>query len=412
MRPHTSAARVPRACTLLFSAMLAALGAGLGAQSPTPTWSARLEWRLRDDPSGAWRTDVIPAAVATRGDSLVAALPLDRTLLLIDRDGRIVRTFGRAGAGPGEIERPSAVGLLGDTVWVADAALQRFTRYAPGSRPAVTRSFRDITDAVAPRTGSAAGRLWPHSLLANGRILVLSPLPPDPRSAAGSGRSVALLADTSARRVDTLGVLDERNAWFLVGRGGADAPSTMRFRNPFAHKDLLALDPYGRRTVLVQLQDAASPRAPSYTVSAWGADGRRIFSRRIPFTPRAVTGTDVAEAANGFREIRPPARSGGAGALDVGPALSSAVGKGSVHPPVTRLLVGADQSIWLRRSTGRADRDTWLVLSAAGDPLAEVHLPRIASRVVVAADLEHIWAVEDDERAATERTLVRYRVSP
>lgn len=73
-------------------------------------------------PIDVWVDDV--------GDVYVLDVNLAR-VLVVSRDARITRTFGREGAGPGELRRPIALAVQGDTVRIIDfgnARMQLFSR--------------------------------------------------------------------------------------------------------------------------------------------------------------------------------------------------------------------------------------------------------------------------------------------
>jgi hypothetical protein len=52
----------------------------------------------------------------------------EREVRVYDEDV-LVRRFGRSGSGPGEFEMPTAMGLLGDTLWVTDFRAQRLSLF-------------------------------------------------------------------------------------------------------------------------------------------------------------------------------------------------------------------------------------------------------------------------------------------
>jgi len=61
-----------------------------------------------------------PLAFAAGPDRLYVADALDCAIKVFTKDGRFVRSFGRKGAGPGELSFPSGVAVSGDSVVVAD----------------------------------------------------------------------------------------------------------------------------------------------------------------------------------------------------------------------------------------------------------------------------------------------------
>ncbi len=78
------------------------------------------QWTVGDDPdAGAQFYIVWEAARHHSGEFLVIDAGNDRVVVL-DESGRLVRSFGRAGDGPGEFSRPTGLALRGDTVLVGD----------------------------------------------------------------------------------------------------------------------------------------------------------------------------------------------------------------------------------------------------------------------------------------------------
>lgn len=75
-----------------------------------------------NDVSGALRTGEGTVVVADDGDLRVR---------FYDADGRFVRQVGRAGEGPGEYRSIWTLGQAGDSLWVFDGRLDRFTYLGP-----------------------------------------------------------------------------------------------------------------------------------------------------------------------------------------------------------------------------------------------------------------------------------------
>ncbi|MBK8646135.1 MAG: 6-bladed beta-propeller, partial [Gemmatimonadetes bacterium] len=63
-------------------------------------------------------------------DSEVFVLPAETPeIRVFGADGRHRRTIGRRGAGPGEFDAVTAIGLVGDTLWTLDSNLRRVTLF-------------------------------------------------------------------------------------------------------------------------------------------------------------------------------------------------------------------------------------------------------------------------------------------
>jgi hypothetical protein len=109
------------------------------------------EGRVQELPPGAFDADALPelafveelrigsvddpdagfsriGAVTTLPDGRVLVLEaLDRQVRIYGAEGRLERTIGRAGDGPGEFQGPLRFGMLADTLWVADLGSGRIT---------------------------------------------------------------------------------------------------------------------------------------------------------------------------------------------------------------------------------------------------------------------------------------------
>lgn len=67
--------------------------------------------------------------VTDRGDVFVLDA-MSRDVRVFDSDGELLRVIGGPGEGPGEFASPVSMGLLGDTLWVADVRNRRMTWFS------------------------------------------------------------------------------------------------------------------------------------------------------------------------------------------------------------------------------------------------------------------------------------------
>ena len=88
-------------------------------------------------------------------------------VLVFDRGGKIIRTIGSRGSGPGKLLAPSALAVAGGRVYVADTGNGRIVRFSTGGSHlgsfgrfrtirgiAVTPDGSRVYGADAARTGS------------------------------------------------------------------------------------------------------------------------------------------------------------------------------------------------------------------------------------------------------------------
>jgi streptogramin lyase len=72
-----------------------------------------------------------PVAVAFDDAGLVYVLDQQRSRVLVfDRAGKIIRTIGSRGSGPGKLLAPSALAISGTTLFIADTGNARIVRYS------------------------------------------------------------------------------------------------------------------------------------------------------------------------------------------------------------------------------------------------------------------------------------------
>jgi hypothetical protein len=80
--------------------------------------------------------------LAPHGGRLFVLDGMRKTVAVFDAAGRLERTIGRAGHGPGEFVDPTAIAFAGDTLWVADPASgNRLSAFEPDGRFVTERRF-------------------------------------------------------------------------------------------------------------------------------------------------------------------------------------------------------------------------------------------------------------------------------
>lgn len=353
-----------------------------------PRWIAEPEWRLDSDTR---RLDAAVAGVVSDSGELLAVLLLDRTIIRVDQRGQLIGALGRQGGGPGEFQRPVAVGLLGDTLWIADNVLRRFTLFAPNKDP-LTRNFGDAFEQ--PQASGNGFRVRPLALLTQGRVLLENPINvPDTSARTTVEAGHVLLANLRSGRLDSLSTFVRRSPVIVARVAGSGFIQSL---NPFALNDLVTFDPRGRSIVFVRMP--TDQRDASISVTAWKSDGTRSFQRQIAFEPRYLTKGEIDQVIDRMLGLqRPSTQNAPAVQIISGPTA------GSILPPVKSVHVGADQSIWLGRSVG-----DWLVLDALGKSIGTISLPK-STRRLLAVSAKRIWALDENETTGVV-TVVCYRI--
>lgn len=328
-----------------------------------------------------------------------------------DQLGRVGRevTFLRTGAspGPGEYASASAIGLLGDRLWVADRIARRVTLFDGDLEPSATWS---PGEGMGSRQSGVRRR--PVAVLSPASVVVAD-LPDEP-SVQGYGDSGArlLVMEPEGTVVRELPALDPSHAWTV-----ATAPPAYRlhYREPFAFNDLLRADPFGRRLVVLRRPEPGRPDSASYVVTAYGPEGAELWSARRTYRPRRLTDRDFDRWVD----------SAAARASDAERSLEfyrelyrKHVYRPSFYPPVPSrafagiftgsIAFGEDGTVWVER-WGFGEESTWDVFDAQGDFAGTARGPDGLRLLVV--DGEHGWGLLDRTVSGEfGRSVVRVRV--
>lgn len=374
-------------------AIASLLGTGCEESSPdpapeVPVRSVAEEQRVgsRTGPDALTRpTD----ATLLEDGSLWVVFGREATIRVVDPRGRIVRTVGRRGSGPGEFTRPGAVQPYFDSVVIADPP--RLTLHpVTGGDP---RTFVP----VSPQQGSSDGALLPVAYLAGGRTLLF------PRI-RGTGLRPNLVDSVVLRAVGgdedrpvAFAALNWTGSRMVIRDPDATGPAAVFTDHPFGAYDLWAVQPDGRGVLVVDRHTAAD--AGRVLLRIIDPQGDTVVDRRVVIgPPRRIRDSQVDSVVDQLvqmilesRGARPP--NPRVGARWVRDALGDVP---PFHPPVDDLLAAADGTIWLRKTDVAApDEQEWLRLDARGDPLERVRLPGDVRILDAREDV--VWGYQRDE---------------
>ncbi|MBW3551994.1 MAG: hypothetical protein KY466_00715 [Gemmatimonadetes bacterium] len=326
-----------------------------------------------------------------------AALSSDGRLLFVQQrppavkvfdasSGELVRTFGRAGEGPGEFVQVSYLSVQGDTLFAADRRQQRLSLFTFDGTHLRTERIASsevpgATGPTIPLLPAPEGLVWGEALLRLGTTML--PL-------------VLMRRDG-----DIVRVVAER----LVERGTAQASGGGRvfaFMQPFAGLDhQSAFAPDGSAVALVEVFPGDEDRG-AFVVMKVDAAGDTVYARRFRYDRIPVT-TAQRDSIHYLWATR------FAGADEPRSDLGTArehVRVPEYLPPISEVLLGADGRVWLRRESLSAPTATWLILDPSGHPTAAATLPRKARLLL--AERDHAWAMVTDDLDVPY--LVRYRI--
>lgn len=317
-------------------------------------------------------------------------------------EGRLIRTIGRQGEGPGEFKGSGRMGILGDSLWVLDLGTYRYSFFTLGGEFLGSRAVpidlgRDL-EASPPRPrglfsdGSMSGSspAWSH-LVANGTIT----------------HTAVLRLDSSGAVVDTVATYPLGNTtWQLADPNNERSFQSFR-PQPFSDTELVGLSDYRLLVVRVNRTAPTTEGLQAFNVTALRFGGDTVFTMDYPYTPipidQQLVDSLIADYALGVSRSPFPSAPPQARAEEW---ARRTLYVPAFHPPVSDLRLGRDGSIWLRGEMTGEPTVKWRILGPAGSLLGAVRLP--AGLYAYAADVDQIWGLEQDELDVPY--IVSYRV--
>lgn len=350
-------------------------------------------------------------AVAPDGRTLVVE-GLVPEIRVLQPDGTFERRFGRRGEGPGEFASPPKIGVMRDTVWAIDPALERITLFDMAGQ---VRSTHRITTVDVPLPNGIASTFpWigrdDGTFL--GHMLRVSYLPPDRggTEVAPDGEFPVPLVRFAldGTVLDTLGFAPEPPPAIWRPEGLYDLPEidyvqdgNLRARVPAPRPLMPVRTPVPDGYVDVD----PTPEGPRLRLTHVRATGDTAWVRTLTWDP--VPYTDAGLDSLAARS----ARAAGQTPPDDWEALAERVRTRmrfpEFRPAVADAFVGDDGTLWLRRDLGDVPDARWVRITPDGDLDSQITLPASARVLWQRDDL--MWVSEPDEMDIP--WLVRYRIS-
>lgn len=377
---------------LVSLACLAALATSTASQA----WSLSEDLRI-GSVDGPDALTLVASLTVDRQGRIYVLEPENQRVRVFGSDGTALAELGRRGDGPGEFRLPLHMGWVGDTLWVFDVAASRVTLWHQHGRAYDFRIAAPTSD-TDPAPGSLVALLGDGSLLLAARPGMAR----DSRRGGSDGGSEGPLYRTARDGADIVHWTSLRFADpVAIQRTGS---RLMLGNQPFDDGTLIGVAPDGNLIGIVHRRAAARSATDHFSMLVLNAAGDTLTARRYPYRP-----TRLADQAVNAAVRIPDARFGERfpseeAALD---AIREALYIPLYHPPVSRIVVGRDHSIWLRREDAGAGNVTWMVLDPSGNPLGRVETDRNVR--IVHADQDRVWAVVHDEWEVPH--VVRYRIA-
>ncbi|MDX2262214.1 MAG: hypothetical protein SFU84_11015 [Gemmatimonadales bacterium] len=372
--------------------VLLALGtaASASAQAPKPLTVTR---DLLIAPEEADLSPVGSAAVSPRGHILIGQM--DDNLIKVFAPNGAISTIGGKGSGPGEFQRVTRIGFIGDSLWALDPSLSRINIYGP--------DFKYVRTFAQPLSAMSAGpeqdvSYFTQAVLPGGDIRAIAAIRPKaakPSWAVGSdsGATVTVRISPNGEFKGPLLVSPPSRCRinYTFGKGSGS------WSIPFCPEHL-STDWDGGSGVAEVVVEGAAGKATSYRVRVVDDRGSVRFTRSIPFKPISVTKAALDSMVKRRAETL----------KTMPPVMAKAVPDPKpypTYPPIRRVILGRDYSVWLEERT-TAGGHRWLVLDPKGTTVGVVTLPNEVS--IRVAELGTIWATIAD--ADDLQGIVRYKV--
>jgi hypothetical protein len=314
--------------------------------SDVPLWAAGEEWQLRErfrigraegegpDLFG----EIRDIEVAPGGELYVLDAQASEVRVFGD-DGTHLRTFGRAGQGPGELSRP--IGMAFDpegVLWVNNWGNARYSAFDPGTGEVLREPRRLAGFGMIP---------WPGAIGRNGQMIDVG--------LDASGKPAILGLDTAFVPVDTLAMprADDRHQIFF--RRGNQV--VMSMIEPFAPQPSWSPHPDGGIIV---------GEGATYRIHRVHLDGDTAMTIEVERAPVPVTSEERDSALATFQEARQYAD-------DAVPDRQPSVA--DVKPAHSRVFVDDEGRIWVGRTAARGEDPAWDVFDRDGRLLGAVTIP-------------------------------------
>jgi hypothetical protein len=294
-------------------------------------------------------------------------------------DGSLVRRIGRDGEGPGEFRAVGAFGFIGDTLFVTDNTLSRFSLFDGDG--AFLESSQWTTVAGEPRDQLIEFPVGPEVVLADGSALAQQGVGYR-RGAAARFDVPVLRLHRGSTRQDTVALRSfELPAVTMLSEQGHEHPILA----PIQDYSLIEIMEDGSGVAIVERAAATSAEAHAFRLVKIDADGDTTLAREYPYTPVA---TPAAEAERHVDALLERTASSPRGSPSREGVLRTYSQNGFIPaflPPVNALRTAQDGSIWIERERAAPDSTTWNVIGESGELAGEVRLGG-GARVMAATD--------------------------
>ncbi len=382
-------AQRPRAGAILRAALLCCAVAGGPLTDATPaaaqTWETTPEVDYRDPGDLAFGGAALDAVAVGDGGVLYIAVNLNRGIAAFDPEGRLLRTFGREGDGPGEFRRITALGTSIDgAVWAFDSRLRRLSLFSPSGvyleSHRVPQAHRAALVSEGRRIATVVEYPWAGP-----------PTLAPPRRVSDTDRTLMVeLRSLDGAEIDTVLVVEAPGVRFRVElRDGR----RMTHVQPWGEIPVFGFFPRAGGAFVATARDSGRSE-----VARVGTGDRDRDDLTVQLPTRRVENRDVELWAETFAERveRFPVP------VD---AVKDALARPPFFPGAPRAVGTPGGGFWMQLP-GAVDRSLWAYVAPNGTLRGRIRIP--AWSEILAGNETHIWVKRFDEFDVP--FVTRYRV--
>lgn len=346
----------------------------LEAQSRLPQFELHVDRRIGAADGELAFGSIGDVAVDAAGNLYVTD-GLGSVVHVIDTKNRLVRTIGRRGDGPGDLNGPKYIGWLGDSLWVSE--FRGRTSLFTGDGKFVRRIYdggRHSFDLQIPAVNARGVAVLLSGLGAGG------PNRDDPALILG-------VADRTSR-VDTLLLIPRPHSALKIYDKGH---LVMGANQPFSDDPVGAVSPDGEHAAIVDFHPVGSDGRGRYRVRVFSISKRRLVqSRTFEYEAQRFTEKHLERALESWqgREVGPYFPK------DRDAALRRAIYQPKWLRPIAAVSFGNDGSIWLRRRRDSDEAWTFVMLDRDLRPAGEL---RVDDMHPIRFGRSGLWLVSHDE---------------
>lgn len=380
-----------RVMALLGLAVLVRTAAGQSSRLDVPTWRARETLRLGSLNEPATTFGRISAAMLDSAGRIYVLDALSQNVRIFSPEGRLERTLGRRGNGPGEFERPFRMGFVGRQLWISDGASQRLVFFDMAGHA-------DSTSRPDYRPPAGLNIDAPLALAADGGVIIIPSIPGD-RLASGQSVAVPIVRLSPDGRLDTLHVVQRGGIGVRIEIG----TNQLFLRRPLVWTPVVATASDAGLLAIAEQRAGRDESSPEFRLIVKDGVGRVTGDRPTRYdpvrVPRAWRDSVVDRYVTALKTR-----------VQNSDLLARRIAAGfeipAMFPPVERVVVGNDRTVWLRLA-GAAPSARWLVYDAQAKPLGAVELP--ANLDIVFAGPRDVLAVGSLDNEVP--IVVRYTIT-